>query len=104
MIIYKYPLKETYNEIELPKHSKILDVQLQYNEPVMWVMHYINMPKEVRKFRLLFIGHEYDPLLLTRLKHISTLQYHNDSLIVHVFEDTSDDIDIEIMKLNSKNK
>jgi hypothetical protein len=94
MIIYKYPLRETYTEIELQIAAVILDVQIQDNEPVMWVMQYTTeMPTKIRRFRLLFTGHKYDEFMLSRLKHISTLQYHDGGLIVHVFEDTASNLD-----------
>lgn len=81
--IWKYQLKETDNVFKVPKGSKILTCQVQYNEPVVWILVDDKVLENiVAYFKISFTGHEAD---VDGLDYISTLQYHNGDLVAHVF-------------------
>lgn len=81
--IHKFPLKDALEQqVSLPYEARILSVQEQNGELVMWAQVNILHKKEPRKFMMYDTGqevNEYD------LDYITTVQRSN-GLVVHVFE------------------
>ena len=78
--IFKYPLEITgLQEIEMPKGSKILSVQMQYDKPCLWALvddHTTFVEK--REIILAGTGH---PIEADNLKFIGTVQEMSGQLI-----------------------
>ena len=70
--------------IEIPKNSKILDIQYQDKNIVMWCLVDLSCEKEkvVRIFEIYGTG---QPLLTNNYKHVKTLQSES-GLVWHIFE------------------
>ena len=82
--IYKYLLTiDANNSIELPKNSKILSLQLQNNNPCIWVLVDPKEPLEVINFVTYGTGHEIKSGLGD---FIGTYQLHDGALVFHVFK------------------
>jgi len=81
--IYKYPLGMVDSQIViLPIYSKILTVQLQKDQPMLWAIIDTNEFKETEHIIEIYgTGHGMNKL---KRKYISTIQLG--SLIFHVFE------------------
>lgn len=87
-VIYKYPLgKIQHNsviEIEMPKGAKVLDIQMQNGDPVVWAI--VNPKHSLRKrvFHVFGTGFEMHDYEKKHYDHINTVQ---DGLLVwHIFE------------------
>lgn len=82
--IYKYaiPIKGLF-EIEMPQGAKILDLQLQFGEPVIWAAVDPADPMIARKFGLLGTG---APGSFSLTKHVGTFQFHSGRTVLHLFE------------------
>jgi hypothetical protein len=83
-VVYKYaiPIKELF-ELEMPQGAKILDLQLQFGEPVIWAAVDPSQPMVKRKFGLLGTGGAVNFKLP---KHVGTFQMHGGSTVLHLFE------------------
>ena len=83
-VVYKYKIEETLFTIEVPKNSEVLTVQIQSNEPHVWVLQPTESDETAYvEFKILFTGHEVE--LENDFTFLNTLQYHNGDLIAHVF-------------------
>jgi hypothetical protein len=72
--------------IEMPVKSEILCVQMQNNEPHIWVLVSPESEKEERYFELYGTGHDiYSDMGMDR-KYIGTFQIQNEGLVFHLFE------------------
>lgn len=82
--IYKYTLQVMdIQNLELPIHSKILTVQVQNKEPVLWAI--VCNPVTATEIRIIEIVGTGSPMFDAKRKYISTIQLNNGLAIFHVF-------------------
>lgn len=82
-IVYKYPISiDDYQEIKLPKDYEILCVQVQNNEPFIWVKVNPINSLEIVNFRLSGTGHIIKE---QNTKYIGTFQIGL-TLVFHLFK------------------
>ncbi len=86
LTVYKYPIPvEGYFSLDLPRGAKILTIQAQYDEPVLWALVSPELPNEIRQFRLAWTGHQIkEPE--ESLHFIGTFQLIKDNFTGHLFE------------------
>lgn len=82
--IYKYPVKITDAfTVDLPVGAEILTVQMQNDEPCMWVLVELEPGiRETRAFRIYGTGH----MVNDKDSYIGTFQQHDGRLVWHLFE------------------
>lgn len=90
MIIYKYPLSLSgVNVIACPEGSTVLTVQIQKNNPCLWIRH-LKKPYEdntiKRKFVVVPTGETNLPYWDDKLSYVGTFQMANGAVVLHVFE------------------
>ena len=84
-IIYKYPVEvDDEFTVELPEGARVLSVDTQHGEPVMWAMVDPTAPTSKRAFRVIGTGHPIDDA--DELSFVGTFQLRGGSLIFHLFE------------------
>ncbi len=83
--IWKFPVEAGTNTIDLPAVFKVLTVQLQDEEPVMWVVLNTDEPPEPVTFHVLPTGGEVPDV---PLDYVDTFQFTN-GLVFHVFRELS---------------
>lgn len=87
--IWKFNLDKIQGDVTLPlpEGAEILDVQLQYGEPVLWAKVNASKPVKPRKIVLIFTGEHFPAQW--NLIHLATLQMHavGAGLVIHVFEE-----------------
>ena len=83
--IWKYhiPMEDRFT-MELPKDSMILDIQVQFDKPTMWVLVDTDADLEERYFKVLGTGFEFETV--EELTHIGTIQMSAGVLVWHIFE------------------
>lgn len=84
MEIWKFAVDADDFKLNLPKGAKPLSVQLQIDEPQMWVLVNPGADREVRSFVTIGTGHPIEPG--AALQFIDTFQMANGLLVFHVFE------------------
>jgi hypothetical protein len=83
--VWKFPLASTVvTKLQLPVGAQVLTVQMQYDEPQLWVLVDPQAPKEERRFQLVGTGHEFEPQ--GALKYINTIQVQGGLFVFHLFE------------------
>lgn len=84
--IFKYELEISDGfEIAMPEGAKILCVQTQRNEPMIWVLVDPENKTVDRHFQVFGTGHELRQTENT-LAYIGTFQINSGSLVFHLFE------------------
>ena len=83
MTIWKFPLLQDVNDIEMPKGAKILDVHEQRDNPCIWTLVDPEAPKVKRHFRVIGTGLDFDP---TGMEYIGTAHDILGWMVLHVFE------------------
>ena len=85
MVVHKYNLRAAdLQQLSMPKHAKILSVQLQRGELVLWAFVDISNEPELRTIELITTGNSvYDDY---KRVFIDTVQLHSDNLVYHFFE------------------
>jgi len=73
--------------LEMPKGSKVLDVQMQGDDCCLWAMCPKDVPIEPRTFVTYVTGQSIDKSLAQT--YVSTFQLHKAGLVFHVFENTN---------------
>ena len=82
--IYKYSFEVTDRLIlELPEGARILDVQAQFDKPVLWAMVDPEALLEKRHFCLVGTGHPAPEGCI----YIGTFQIFDDRFVGHLFEE-----------------
>ena len=84
--VFKYKLETTeYQVLQIPRDGKILTVQIQQNNVVLWVLVEADKEYEDRTFIIVGIGH---PIYETdkELIYIGTYQLSDGEFTRHVFE------------------
>lgn len=84
--VFKYPIPINDDAVmELPEGARILHVDAQRGQPMLWALVNPDAPMEKRKFRFAGTGHQIienpDSLI-----HQGTFKLHGDDLIFHIFE------------------
>lgn len=72
-------------EIQMPECARILTVQVQRGDPVIWALVDRDVPTSPRRFRIVGTGHPVDFMG----DYIGTFQMPAGYLVFHVFEVTS---------------
>lgn len=85
LTIWKYDVHPGPFELQLPRGARVLDVQMQGNKPVMWVLLDKDDPKVERAFFTLGTGHTIEGARYDDLRHRGTFQMP-DGLVFHLFE------------------
>lgn len=87
--IWKYPVPiegDGILRIKLPENAEVLGVQMQHEEPQMWVYIKDMAPTsfETRTFQWVGTGHEHD--FDVTPTYIGTVQMNAGYLVFHLFE------------------
>lgn len=85
MIIYKYPLPNLRNVVELSVNASPLHVNYQNGELYLWAATDPRMPLAARHFVVYGTGHELPAW--KSIKYIGTAHNQLDKTVWHVFED-----------------
>jgi hypothetical protein len=80
MVIWKYDVSHQF-DVDLPGDAKVVDVQVQGKEPVMWVLLNPELPKNRRRFFAVATGESFDS---TNASYIATFQLG--MFVFHLFE------------------
>ena len=82
--IYKYPITLGLNEFEFPEGYQILSIQIQHDNPQMWVLlDPAQEPKVTRRYQTFPTGY---PIKQALLGYIGTFQLDGGTFIFHLFE------------------
>lgn len=88
LTIYKYQIDiHDIIEIAMPQHARILAIQMQHNVPCLWAVVDTEYAMVSRRFRVFGTGRPMDK---DYTRFIGTFQMDNESLVFHVFEESSD--------------
>lgn len=83
--IHKYPLTHApIQAVAMPKGARILSVQLQRDEPTLWVLCDPSAPSAPRRILTVPTGGYTNPS--EKIEHLATLQYSSGAFVTHVFE------------------
>lgn len=85
--IWKLPLRDFVNDIEVPRGAEALSVGLQDDEPVVWIACDPETPwRDRHRFLLVFTGQApaIDHASLRKCDFLGTLQKRN-GLVLHAF-------------------
>ena len=91
-MIYKYPFGNDIHhngvyEVEMPRSAKILDIQYQGNNPVIWAVVNPKKDKRVYTFHVFGTGFEMKDYDKKHYEYIGTVQQIGfTTLVWHVFE------------------
>lgn len=84
--VFKYPLKAmAIQKLMLPTNSKILCVENQYDEPVLYVQVNSHFRGE-KPINIIVVG-TGQPLPELNLEYIGTVMTFTDSLVWHVYKE-----------------
>ena len=87
--IWKYKLTNSSRQtLFLPKGAKILTVQVQNIEVVLWVLVNPDNETEERIIIMFGTGNPIDTIFNEKIAYIGTFQINNGNLVYHVFEYT----------------
>jgi len=87
-VIYKYPLEtKRVQTIEVPQGGEVLTLQVQDNNPTLWIRHEKGAPTKKQTFMLIGTGHEFIPDSEdgSTLDYVGTCQLNNGALVFHLF-------------------
>lgn len=88
MMIHKYPVQvEDSFEVRMPAGARVIAVQVQDGDPVMWAVLDENAFDFTRTFRVVGTGQSFDDCHLC--KHVGTFQLEGGAFVGHLFEVTS---------------
>jgi len=84
-VIYKYALATTeQQDLHLPVGSYLLDIQVQYNHPVMWIVADPNAELEPVVITTIVTGMIQDQEIVFG-DYLGTYQLHDGKFVGHVF-------------------
>lgn len=91
--IWKFPIMLNISnivKISMPKNSEIISLQMQNEEPCMWVIVDTHVGTEERTFEVYGTGHEIIDEKGFHRNFIGTFQVAGGELVFHLFEKISD--------------
>lgn len=80
--IWKYPVKGTHFALAMPEGARVLSVQIQHGEPVLWALVDPEGIRRERRFAIVGTGHDFDA---TALNYVGTFQ--EGPFVWHLFEE-----------------
>jgi hypothetical protein len=84
-VVWKYELPEPGDHaLELPFGAEVLSVACQGDRLCLWALVEPDAPKELRRFRVLGTGWEFERA--GRVKFVGTALMQDGALVWHVFE------------------
>ena len=86
MVIYKYQVKPGdigEFSVAMPRTSTVVAVQMQGDDPQMWVIVDPGSPVMMRRFRVVATGESFDPTW----RYIGTFQMRGGGLVFHLLEE-----------------
>jgi len=86
LTIHKFPVVPGRFKLSLPRGARILDVQMQHDEPQMWVLLDEDDFKTERQFFVMGTGHKIEGARYDDLRYCGTFQMQGGKLVWHVFE------------------
>jgi hypothetical protein len=88
MKIYKYPLEMYDHVIKMPQHARILCVQLQFGEPVLYAEVDPNNPSIDYHIEIFDTGQNIPSGMGSSRNYIGTFQTLGGQLVSHVYHYT----------------
>jgi hypothetical protein len=85
LVVYKYPLPEVDNVLELPVGARLLHVDAQHGAPMLWAMVEPGPDVEARRILIAGTGQPID-VEQEALTHISTFLVSGGIFVSHAFE------------------
>jgi hypothetical protein len=83
--IWKFPILVADEFIiDMPSGARLLDVQVQAEEPMLWAVVDPKAPVVQRKFSLRGTGHDASDL--SAMPHVGTFQLRGGGLVFHLFD------------------
>ena len=82
---FPFPVQDQFR-LTMPAGARILEVQVQNGQPVLWAIVSPDNPKESRPFILLGTGHPWHTGTPDEYDHLGTFQLVGGTLIFHLFE------------------
>lgn len=83
--IYKYPIKiEDEQVIQVPVGATILSVQVQKEQPCVWIA--VDTAQSVHARRLYLVGTGQPCQHVNGCKYVGTFQIQNGNLVFHLFD------------------
>jgi hypothetical protein len=86
LTIHKFPVVPYRFMLTIPRDAVILDVQMQFGAPQMWVLLDGQELKISRHFIVMGTGHRIDDGQYSRMKYIGTFQMEDGQMVWHLFE------------------
>ena len=91
--VYKYPLTMVdKQEVSIPTGAKILSIQVQHNQICIWAL--VNTDNEFEKRTFILCGTGYSISTELQLNFIGTVLLYEGELVIHCFEETTDETTI----------
>jgi len=86
MTIWKYPLAiETHQCILMPNGAQMLTVQIQGDQPCIWVLVEPDNPYRLRDVYMYGTGHTIPVSKIAEHAYVGTFQLDSGRLVFHVF-------------------
>jgi len=82
--IWKFPLRVGAQTVDLPKHSRLLSVAAQGDDPMLWAVVVPSNAKTKRKIFVAMTGQSCDDEL--RGPFLGTVLLSDGSFVLHVFD------------------
>ena len=83
-VIWKFSLGLESAPILMPKGAQVLTVQVQHEQPCVWMLVDPASPRVSRRFRTYGTGHEWDTISGV---YVGTYQLDSFLLVFHVFDE-----------------
>lgn len=83
--IFKYPIDIQHKQtVSMPDGARILCVQMQGDQPMLWALVNDDVPPEPREIHVRGTGH--DATGIEHMRYIGTVQMAGAAFVFHVFE------------------
>ena len=81
--IWKFPIGPGMDSFQMPVGAVVLAVQVQREQPCIWVVVDPAAPKQPRSFFTVGTGHQFDS---RGFEYLGTFQLQDGALVFHTFE------------------